>query len=59
MNVSKAIFKNNNMDRKADGGIWMSEVWPRLGYSFNMHAIKIKQNKNLNNSETSHTTILS
>lgn len=59
MDVSKAIFKNNNTGRRTDAGSWMTEVLPRLGYSFNMHAIKIKQNKTLNNQEMSHTTILS
>lgn len=36
-------------NRRVDGGIWMTEVWPRLEYSFNVYAIKTKQNESLNN----------
>lgn len=30
-------------DERADGGVWMPEVWPRMGHSFNVHVLKTKQ----------------
>lgn len=31
--------------RRTGGGIWLTEVWPRLRCSFNVHAIKYSKAK--------------